>query len=543
MERVRLIRASGVVLALLAAAAIAVSLAATSYACSRPAGPDPPMSDYVGDADAVIVGTPVDVRRDGEDNVWTIAVDQVVKGSVGAKVEIRAYAGHTSCGGPAEYPIGEEAVFLLSGDHGSVVEAETLIGAFEPLPLPTSDRPIAGVMALRRGPARVVAFDDLGEVVAYGFGSGFVRDIQVCEEAGVLAEVVGGHIELRSLETMNIVSVLDPFGDLDADDRPWFWEFGCYGSGPDGFVFANGGTTHWETTIVTFDADGRAEHEFVPIEEATFDERSGVMYGVKQNGTLHRFDPATMTRRKVKEMPEDSRVWYIDVGADGTMAALLGSKSSARDLVLFDPDDVASSWREIAVPARGEISWPQALYWLDDDLVGVVRPFHGGGAALLDVFDSELAHVATIDVTWTTRAFASGGGLAQLIGDTGGSHLVWFGADGQVAGSDLEFYPRGRAEAVAVSEDVRVVAPAGIRVGWDTCGAPWDGPADACADQPFAPTVWGTEPTLDAASSGDERPGDPGTGRALPIAMLATLGLAGVLGAAALLARRHRPRT
>ena len=204
----------------LAAAALALVAASAepAAACSCAAG-DP--RAMLAGADAAFIGTLVE-RRDersgpifssGDPVTLVFRVERVVKGSLGATVEVRTAASGASCG--IEVAIGRTIGLFLDRQNErwtsslcAQIEPRRLLEAAAPLP-----RPLAGRATLlvggRFGGARTLALDARGRTAAYGSGRGETVAVSVCPGSRRVTEAARHDARLllavRDLRTFRIV--------------------------------------------------------------------------------------------------------------------------------------------------------------------------------------------------------------------------------------------------------------------------------------------------------------------------------------------------
>lgn len=182
-------------LVLVGAAAIAAGRAA---ACSC-VGADPRTA--LRRSDAAFVGVVVSRRTaegvgsSGAPAVYTLRVENSVKGELGETVEVETAVSGASCG--LEARVGDRVGLLLYRSAGawtsslcSQLDPDVLLEAARPLPVPDGTGPARFVVGGRFGPARAVVLDGAGRTLAYGIGEGDVVALARCPGAGRVAELV-----------------------------------------------------------------------------------------------------------------------------------------------------------------------------------------------------------------------------------------------------------------------------------------------------------------------------------------------------------------
>lgn len=208
-------RALGIVLLL--AASIVARDTAPARACSCE---DTSQEERLFGADLLFIGTPVQresVDARSTDTVVTFRVRALVLGEAGPLVEINATTEESECGStwwaaPAvEREIVVTAYQLADGltntggcgsaPRISVSDFETLLSGG--LPMPTSDRPLAAVVALQARWANLAAVDANGELVAWAVTEPRAW-LTTCSTPHLLeVDYRGGH-QIRDLATMEV---------------------------------------------------------------------------------------------------------------------------------------------------------------------------------------------------------------------------------------------------------------------------------------------------------------------------------------------------
>ncbi len=119
------------------------------------------------------------------------------------------------CGDP-EFEVGERlAAFVRKRSYGwlthgcSVVDAAEFDRALRPYPRGRGHGRLALLAGGRFGDARVMALNDRGRILGYGFGAGEVQQISVCPGAQLAAELVAGRtgwrIATRDLRSLRVL--------------------------------------------------------------------------------------------------------------------------------------------------------------------------------------------------------------------------------------------------------------------------------------------------------------------------------------------------
>ncbi len=159
-------------------------------ACSC-ALPDPRAA--LAQADGAFVGTLVSRRQLEQQAVLVFAVDRILKGSIGRRVEVRTASNGAACG--LEAPIGTRVGLVLERRDGAwhghlcwqFTPSDLLTAAA--LPAPNGRGPAAMFVGGRFGPARTMALDAKGRTLAYGMGKGATPLISPCTGGQRVAEV------------------------------------------------------------------------------------------------------------------------------------------------------------------------------------------------------------------------------------------------------------------------------------------------------------------------------------------------------------------
>lgn len=184
----------------------------------------------LNEADAAFVGRPIaqEIPNDGpvissaDPVVYTFEVEQAVKGDMGDQVQVHSLRYGMSCGLEFFSPERNRSGILLSlnedGSYSSglcsMVDPDILITVSQPLPPPDGEGPIKYLVGGRFGSgtigeARVMALDEQGRTLAYGFGTSPTGAIAVCPGGRHAIEAHGGGedftVSTRSLNTFETV--------------------------------------------------------------------------------------------------------------------------------------------------------------------------------------------------------------------------------------------------------------------------------------------------------------------------------------------------
>jgi hypothetical protein len=193
---------------------VAATLAAgveSARACSC-IQPDP--WAYLKQADGAFVGRLVSREDAGGGRArMTFSVERAVKGNIASSVEVLTPNNGAACG--IETTVGRRIGLFLWREDGQwkgmlcwQVPAEDLLAAAA-LPAPNGRWPVAMYVGGRFGPARTIALDAKGRTLAYGVGSGSVRQHAACPGGRRVVELVqrgsGLVVAVRELPTFWLV--------------------------------------------------------------------------------------------------------------------------------------------------------------------------------------------------------------------------------------------------------------------------------------------------------------------------------------------------
>ena len=163
------------------------------------------------EADGAFVGRLVDRDDIGQGRVrMRFDVERAVKGNIGSTVDVVTPNNGAACG--VELPIGQRTGLFLARDGGHwtgtlcwQVSPEDMLAAAT-LPAPNGMWPAAMFIGGRFGAARTIALDAKGRILAYGVGSGNVRQVAACPGGRRVVELVA-----RSSKQIAVVRDLPSF--------------------------------------------------------------------------------------------------------------------------------------------------------------------------------------------------------------------------------------------------------------------------------------------------------------------------------------------
>ena len=184
-----------------------------AHACSCAVG-DP--RDALHVSDGAFVGTLVSRENiDGGKAIYTFSVETSVKGGLVGSVDVESSSSGASCG--FEVPVGRRIGILLdqqpdgdwTGGLCTQIDPDVLIAAAEPLPAPNGEGPIRLIVGGNFGEARVMALDERGRTLGYGYGDGAVLGLSMCPGMARFVEAVSldrtGSLVVRDTATLEIV--------------------------------------------------------------------------------------------------------------------------------------------------------------------------------------------------------------------------------------------------------------------------------------------------------------------------------------------------
>lgn len=184
-----------------------------AHACSCAIG-DP--RDALHASDAAFVGS-LTSKQDISDQkaIYTFSVETSVKGDLGASVDVESAAYGAACG--FEVPTGKRIGILLrlqgdgdwTGGLCTQIDPDVLIAAAQPLPVPDGDGPIRMIVGGNFGEARILALDEQGRTLGYGYGEGDVLAVSMCPGMERFVEAVShdgiGFLGVRETATLDVV--------------------------------------------------------------------------------------------------------------------------------------------------------------------------------------------------------------------------------------------------------------------------------------------------------------------------------------------------
>ncbi|MEX1263927.1 MAG: hypothetical protein WEE66_08350 [Actinomycetota bacterium] len=184
-----------------------------AHACSCAVG-DP--RDALHASDGAFVGALVSKDDiDGGQAIYTFSVETSVKGGLVGSVDVESSSSRASCG--FEVPLGRRIGILLhqqpdgdwTGGLCTQIDPDELIKAGEPLPAPNGEGPIRLIVGGNFGEARVLALDERGRTLGYGYGDGAVLGLSMCPGMARFVEAVSldrtGSLVVRDTATLEVV--------------------------------------------------------------------------------------------------------------------------------------------------------------------------------------------------------------------------------------------------------------------------------------------------------------------------------------------------
>ncbi|HVF52391.1 MAG TPA: hypothetical protein VNC78_02165 [Actinomycetota bacterium] len=207
-----------------AVAAIVLLTALPAKACSC-AYSDP--RDRLEEADGAIIGTFLDRRpateptpggetNSFEDTIYRFSVDEVFKGEFGNEVEVHSASNGASCG--LEVQEGQKyGLFLTMAEDAwnsnlcSQTSPEEMRKAAGDLPAPDGKGPTRYLVGGSFGRAQVIALDEKGRTLAYGFGGRDTTHLSVCPGSRKFAELAreqgtgSPYLIVRKLGSLDVV--------------------------------------------------------------------------------------------------------------------------------------------------------------------------------------------------------------------------------------------------------------------------------------------------------------------------------------------------
>jgi hypothetical protein len=201
--------------ALLTVAALALVGAGEASACSC-ADIDP--RDRLEQGHPAMSGRVVEATYDepAGSAAYVVEVERALNVRLGDRVEIRAGLSEAGCG--FRWREGRRVAAFIYRRGGrwtsnlcSLTTPGELERATEPYPRPLGRGRVALLAGGSFGDARLMALDERGRILGYGFGEGSVRRISVCPGGGAAAELVDrgpsrSFVVVRSLESLRVLS-------------------------------------------------------------------------------------------------------------------------------------------------------------------------------------------------------------------------------------------------------------------------------------------------------------------------------------------------
>ncbi len=402
------------------AALVIVVPALPAHACSCAYG-DP--RERLAEADGAFIGTlvsqteteppdPDEPISSGRDNTYTFTVEEVFKGDIGETIEVHAPADGASCG--LEMGIGQQDGLFLYMEDGlwrsslcSRVNPQELRDAAAPLPEPDGQNPARFLIGGSYGEARILAVDEQGRTIAYGYGQKDTTHVNVCPGSRFSVEAVDtrrkpSELAVRDLETFEVVRNIEIAG----------WNNWYSGKKPD--LVALLCLTEDASDILAF---GSTRHEPVAHSE---------LLRITPDGITEVHDGTGMSATLTPDAV------YVNQGRWGKTVAVIdpstGAETKVTKLYEFakphpspDGEWIATyynDWREMKAPSRitltsadgseqrsarlfkgGRIAQAELL-WVDNDTLAFL-PW-GGDIGTAKVFDLNLDVTSTFD--WYARS-------------------------------------------------------------------------------------------------------------------------------------------
>lgn len=289
--------------------------------------------DALRQADAAVVGTVARQDAGGPavfgapSSVFTIAVEEAVKGDFGAEVEVSSPSDGSSCG--LGLQDGERVGLLLraDGDHWTSsmceeADPDALLAAAEPLPAPDGQGPIRFVTGGNFGEARLLGLDAKGRTLVYGWGEGTTYDVQLCPGGRRLVETYSlqdeGRVAVRDVASLRVVRDVRVVGSrfpaidhVACLDRAGSQIVAVDGSGPDIRILSvDGGNVR-----AVYEAPGSATSSTIS---------GGVPYVMPRGGELSEIDVGTGAATPV--LPGVPLPGSSAVSPDGRWVAVLRAR-------------------------------------------------------------------------------------------------------------------------------------------------------------------------------------------------------------------------
>ncbi|HEX5980918.1 MAG TPA: hypothetical protein VFY52_07515 [Thermoleophilaceae bacterium] len=148
---------------------------------------------------------------------YVVEVERALNVRLGDRVEISAGLSEAGCG--FRWREGRRVAAFIHRARGgrwtsnlcSLTTPGELVRATEPYPRPLGRGRVALLAGGSFGDARLMALDERGRILGYGFGEGSVRRLSVCPGGGAAAELVDrgpsrSFVVVRSLESLRVLS-------------------------------------------------------------------------------------------------------------------------------------------------------------------------------------------------------------------------------------------------------------------------------------------------------------------------------------------------
>ena len=335
-------------------AAFALGLATLAYGVEPAAACSCALGDArtrLARADGAFVGTfvekrePAEVGSSADDAVYVFRVEQTVKGSLPATLEVVSPVSGASCG--LELSPGDRVGLLLRRD-GDVwrallcdqVAPGELLAAARPLPAPNGRGRLAFLVGGKLGGVRTFGLDAQGRTLAYGRGRGETWLLSTCPGARRAVEYASGptvnHARLlavRELRTFRIVR------ERRYQTQRGGWVAGLSCLSADGARVAIFETGEGPTALARVVAGGRVVWRG-RAQAAAFAGNVAYLAGGTRANALLRLDLRTGKVDRLAALPANTT--SLRAGPGGKVAGVMYSAAAGRNpppsrVVLFDP--------------------------------------------------------------------------------------------------------------------------------------------------------------------------------------------------------------
>lgn len=397
------------------AASVIIVPALPAHACSCAYG-DP--RERLAEADGAFIGTlvsqteteppdPDEPVSSGRDNTYTFTVEEVFKGDIGETIEVHAPADGASCG--LEMGIGQQDGLFLYMDEGlwrsslcSRVDPQELRDAAAPLPEPDGENPARFLIGGSYGEARIVAIDEQGRTIAYGYGQKDTTHVKVCPGSKYSVEAVDtrrkpSQLVVRDLATFEVVRDIEIEGwnNWYSGKKPDLVALLCLNQDASE-ILAFGSTRHEpvaHSELLRITPDGIAEIHDGTGMFATLTPDAVYMNRGRWGRTIAVIDPDTGASTKVAKLHEFASPYP---SSDGEWIATAYNdwremKDPSR-INLISAD--GSEKRSVKLFKGGRIAQGQ-IVWTDDDTLAFLP--YGGDIGTAKVFDLDLDVTSTFD--------------------------------------------------------------------------------------------------------------------------------------------------